>query len=442
MRVRSMMVCAGLPLLLASPGGSQGTSPVHASTIAATSLAEGGSPYLLILAGDKDGAEEDFLAVIDVRAGSPTIGKATATLPIGHRRSMPHHMEYELPRQGQPVFANAHHPEETLLVDVSNPLAINIRKRVRPPAPLRFQHDYARLPNGNVLTGFLRSDVPGHDAHDKASPGHGGIAEYDEQGNLLRSASAALAAFKVPVRLYAILPMLDIDRIVTTSARMMETNSADVIQVWRYSDLQLLHTLAVPPGKRPDGSPLPWGAMMPFGPRRMADGSVLMNTYMCAFYRLTDIASPAPQVAHVYDIHGRDPAKEGTRVGCSVPVVVGKYWIMPVGSSQSVFVLDVSNPAAPREVSRLAMPADFDAHWAAEDPLSDRIAIGAELEKEKGIFIIRFDEANGQLRFDERFSSAGRAGYIDLDNQRWPHGDSGPAWGHAALFLPSAIPNP
>jgi hypothetical protein len=88
------------------------------------------------------------------------------------------------------------------------------------------------------------------------------------------------------------------------------------------------------------------------------------------------------------------------------------------------------------------MPADFDAHWAAKDPLSDRIAIGAELEKEKGIFILRFDEASGRLRFDERFSSAGRAGYVDLDNQRWPHGDSGPAWGHAALFLPSVSSRP
>ena len=240
MRVRSVIVWAGLSLALASAGVGQPTPPVGASTSPASSMAKAGSPYLLILAGDKDGAEEDFLAVIDVRPQSATNGKVVTTRPIGHRNSMPHHMEYELPPPGKPLFANAHHPEETLLVDVANPLAINIRKRVGSPAPLRFQHDYARLPNGNVLSGFLRGDVQGHDTHDKASPGHGGIAEYDEQGNLLRSASAAVPGFKVPVRLYAILPMLDIDRIVTTSARMMETNSADVIQVWRYSDLRLL----------------------------------------------------------------------------------------------------------------------------------------------------------------------------------------------------------
>ena len=398
------------------------------------------SPYLLVLAGDKDSAEEDFLAVIDLKPGSPTIGRAVATRPIGHRGSMPLHMEYELPPAGKLLFANAHHPEEILLVDVADPLAIEIRKRVRPPAPLRFQHDYARLPNGNVLTGFLRSDGPSPTPHEPAQPGgHGGIAEYSEDGRLLRSASAAVADFKAPVRVYAILPLLDQDRIVTTSSRMMEEYSADIVQIWRYSDLTLLHTIAVPPGMKRDGTPLGWSAMLPFAARRMADGSVLINSYGCAFYRLTGVSSPNPQIAHVYDIHGSDPAKQSRRIGCSVPILIGKHWLMPVAWSQSVYVLDVSDPSAPREVSRLALPAEFDAHWAARDPLSDRIAIGAELEKEKGIFILRFDRATGRLRIDESIrSAAGQAGYIDLDSQQWPHGASGPAWGHAALFLPPA----
>lgn len=402
-------------------------------------MTQTGSPYLLVLAGDKDGAQEDFLAVIDLKPGSPTLGKAVATKPIGHRGSMPHHMEYELPPPGKLLFANAHHPEETLLVDISDPLAIVIRKRLRPPPPLRFQHDYARLPNGNVLTGFLRSEGASPMATDRADPGgHGGIAEYTEGGRLLRSASAAVAGFKAPVRLYAVLPMLDQDRIVTTSARMMEKYSADVVQIWRYSDLKLLHTISLPPGKKRDGTPLGWSAMMPFAAREMADGSVLINSYGCAFYRLTRLSSADPKIDHVYDIHGRDPATEWTRVGCSVPLVIGKHWIMPVASSESVYVLDVSDPASPREVSRLAMPAEFGAHWAAKDPLSDRIAIGAELEKEKGIFILRFDEATGQLSFDPGIVSlGGPPGYIELETQPWPHGASGPAWGHAALFLPA-----
>ena len=109
------------------------------------------SPYLLIFASDEDGQDDDFFAVVDVRPGSATRGQVIATEPTGHRNSMPHHMEYELPAGGHLLFANVHHAETTLLVDVSRAPAISIRRRLQPPAPFRFTHDYARMPNGNVL---------------------------------------------------------------------------------------------------------------------------------------------------------------------------------------------------------------------------------------------------------------------------------------------------
>lgn len=397
------------------------------------------SPYLLILASDKDGAEEDFFAVFDVRSDSPTRGKVVATKPYGHRKSMPHHLEYSLPKNGDLLFANAHHPELTMLVDVSQAPSITIKKSVTPPPPFRFTHDYARLPNGNVLMGFLRSEGPSPKVEDKAMPGgHGGIAEYTAQGDMLRTASAAVQGYAEPIRTYAILPMLHIDRVVTTSARMMEEHSANVVQIWRYSDLKLLKTIDVPVGKKPDGSALDWAAFLPFGPRLMHDGSVLMNTYMCGFYRLTGIASDEPRIEHVYDIQGRDPEWMKTRVGCSVPVLVNHHWIMPVAWSQMMVVLDVSDPSSPREISRLAMGRDFNPHWAAKDPKSNRIVIGAELEKERGMFMLLYDPQTGGLAFDQSIISAsGRVGYIDLEQQSWPHGPSGPAWGHAALFLPA-----
>jgi len=397
------------------------------------------SPYVLILASDKDGAEEDFFAVIDVRSDSSTRGKVVSTKPYGHRKSMPHHLEYSLPQNGELLFANAHHPELTMLVDVSKAPTISIAKTISPPPPFRFTHDYARLPNGNVLMGFLRSEGPSPKAEDAAMPGgHGGIAEYTANGDLLRSASAAVEGHPEPIRPYAILPMPHLDRIVTTSAQMMEKHSANVVQIWRYSDFKLLKTIEVPLGKKPDGSPLEEAAFLPFGPRLMPDGSVLMNTYICGFYRLTDIGSAEPRLAHVYDIHGRDPASLKTRVGCSVPVVIGNHWIMPVAWSEMIVVLDVSNPSSPREISRLPMPANFGAHWAAKDPTSNRIVVGAEFEKERGMFILLHDPRTGQLTFDTTIASpSGVAGYIDLEQQSWPHGDSGPAWGHAALFLPA-----
>jgi hypothetical protein len=396
------------------------------------------SPYMIVFAGDRDEKDDDFFAVIDVRPGSPTIGRSVATLPIGMKASMPHHTEYAMPGRGQMLFANAHHHETTLLVDTSNPLQPRIAQTLRPPPPLRFGHDFVRLPNGNLLLGFLRSEGPSPVAAEKIVPGgHGGLAEYTSDGKLIRTASAAVPDLEQPVRVYAMVPMLDIDRLVTTRAPMMEDFSADVVQVWRYSDLKLLHTIAVPPGRRADGSPLPGAAKYPFGPKRMSDGSILMNAFGCGFYRLTGIASERPRLDHVHTIQTPEPPRpDASRGACSIPTLIGKYWIMPVGRAHTVVVLDVSNPAVPREVSRLDTPADFNPHWSAKDPHANRIIVGAELGGEQGMYMLRFDEKIGRLSFDQDFgATTGRPGYVDLATQNWQHGASGEAWAHAALFM-------
>ena len=396
------------------------------------------SPYLFVFAGDKDEKDEDFLAVIDVRSGGPTAGRSVATHPIGLKASMPHHLEYWTPARSDLLFANAHHHEANLLIDASDPLEPKIATRIQPPPPLRYPHDFARLPNGNVLVGYLRSEGASPHPDEKILPGgHGGIAEYTSTGKLLRVASGAVQGLDDPVRVYAMVPMLDIDRLVTTSAPMMEDYSADVVQVRRYSDLKLLHTVAVPPGKRPDGSALPGAARYPFGPRRMADGSILMNSFGCGFYRLSGIGSDRPKLDNVYTIQTPEPPRpEATRGACSIPTVIDNYWLMPVGRAHAVVVLDVSDPAAPREVSRLDTVADFNPHWSAKDPRSDRIIVGAELGGEQGMYMLLFDRRNGRLSFDPSFgSTSGKIGYIDLENQNWQHGPSGAAWAHAALFL-------
>jgi len=93
----------------------------------------GESPYLLIFAGDEDGADSDFLAVIDLRSDSSHAGKVIATKPIGMKKSLPHHMEYTLPPAGEPLFMNAHHHEMSMLVDLSDPRAPQITKTFTPP---------------------------------------------------------------------------------------------------------------------------------------------------------------------------------------------------------------------------------------------------------------------------------------------------------------------
>ena len=58
--------------------------------------------------------------------------------------------------------------------------------------------------------------------------------------------------------------------------------------------------------------------------------------------------------------------------------------------------------------------------------------------KERGVYVIVHDPATGALTVDPSLpGDPDRPGYIDLATMTWPHGDSGPAWAHSALFLPA-----
>ena len=185
-------------------------------------------------AGDADEADSDFLAVIDLRAGSSDIGTAIATLPTGMKASMPHGTwSMSMPPASELLFMNAHHHEMSMLVDISDPRTLRVAKTFMPPAPLRYPHDYTRTPTGTRLVGFLRSEGPSVDSSETATPGnHGGIAKYSGNGELLRTAVAGDWGGK-PVRPYAFALLPELDRLVVTSAPMMESVWADVLQIYR-----------------------------------------------------------------------------------------------------------------------------------------------------------------------------------------------------------------
>ena len=394
------------------------------------------SPYLLVFAGSEDRGASDFLAVLDIKPASADAGNVIASTPIGMSGSMPHHMEYSLPPPGELLFVNAHHHEKVLLIDVATARDPRVASMFDPPAPMRFPHDLYRTPGGTRLVGFLRSG-PSPFPGETASPGnHGGIAEYTADGHLIRMTSSASPVARKPVRPYAFALLPDLDRLVVTSAAMMEATSADVIQIYRYSDFTLLETRELPAGALPNGRVLNGSQQSGFGPRVLPDGSVFLNAYGCALYRLSDIASSAPKLETVMTIETPEPTPGSSRGACGIPIVFGKYWIQPVGRIHAVVVLDIANPSAPREVSRLATPETFNPHWLSRDPQSNRLVLGAELGGEEGLYLLRFDDQSGRLSFDESVSGDSRPGYLSLKDQRWPHGGSGTAWAHAALFLP------
>ncbi len=403
---------------------------------------EGPSRYLYVWMYDADGAESDFLAVVDADPRSESYGDVIGTEPVDLYESLPHHIEYELPPDGEFLFANAHVAEKVLLFDFRDPTAPRLVRTLDAIPPFRYPHDMVRLPNGNVLVGFLRSDGPSPLPEDPLVPGgHGGIAEVTPTGDVIRSASAWDSVSQIPIRPYSFVALPDIDRMVLTSAAMFEEYNADVVQVWRLSTLELLNTIPVPPALLPDGTPLrtqidgklqPTGHRLPFEPRLMTDGSVLLNAYGCGFYRITEIASGVPTIENVYTIEV--PADVDGIAACGIPVVSGRFWIMTVGTASMLVTLDVSDPARPHEVSRLSTGEDFKPHWLAKDPGSNRLIVGAENGGEDRMLMVIVDPRTGELSWDEALRSAQGTPAINFSRTTWPHGETGEAKGHAALF--------
>jgi hypothetical protein len=394
------------------------------------------APFLYVWAGDKDERDSDFLAVVDVRRASPTYGQVLHTVPVGMTGTLPHHLEYSLPPAGQTLFANGHHHEQVFRFDLTDAERPTLAGTMERPGTLRYPHDFARLADNSVLVGYLRSDGPSPFPGDTNTPGnHGGIARVSPDGRVLRWASAADTSLRSPMRAYAFAVLPTVDRFVVTSAPMMEDQSADVVQVWRLSDLTLLRTLSVPPARLPDGRVLPMGHTYPFEPRVMPDGSVLLSTYGCGFYRMSGVADATPVIRNVYTIdvpEHRVPSDR--RAACGVPVVRGRYWVMPVGRLNMLVTLDIADPARPREVSRLVADTSFRPHWSAFDPGSARLIVGAENGGENRMLMALLDPHTGALSWDESFRSPDGALGVSFVRDRWPHGSTGEAFGHAALF--------
>ena len=363
----------------------------------------------------------NFVAVIDADTASARYGALLATKDVGVPGAMAHHTELTLPA-GQPLFASDFTTGHIFLIDVSDPLAPKVTARIDSVAGFRRPHSFARLVGGNVLVAMQNGNgtLPGDP---------GGLVELDPQGRVLRSSSAADPAFPgARIRPNGVELLPAIDRIVTTSMPMADEVTADVVQIWRLSDLRLLHTLAVQaqPGKS--------GNNFPYDSRVLADGrTAMMNTYYCGFYRLSAIETERPQLELVHALN--EPKAEG----CAVAVVLGHYWVVPNAFGSAIVSLDVTDPAHPVEVSRLRTDSTFYPHWLSADPASDRIVVGTSDGGDPRVLVARVDRATGKLTWDERFrdSASSRLG-VDLDRPELRRGGASHVMGHAALFGPAA----
>jgi hypothetical protein len=374
------------------------------------------SRYLFVWAGDADKRESDFLAVVDVDRHSPTYAEVITTLPVAAVGTLPHHTEYEMPPGGV-LWANGFAAGRTFRLDLRDPTRPRLAGSFGDAGPFSHPHSFARLPGGNALATFQ------HRTGEERA-GTGGLVELDTAGRVVRYAPADAPGIDSTVRPYSLVVVPALDRVVTTATDMHLQLRSRAVQVWRLSDLALLHTLLLPPGPRGDEN---W---LTAEPRVLADGrTVLVNTFTCGLYRLRGLEGDAPWAESVYST----PWAEGRN--CAVPVVAGRFWLQTSGAEHSVVSLDISNSGRPREVARLTLQPDQVPHWIALEPSGRRLVITGYRELAPWVLLADLDRTTGALNLDTTFKAPGAAhAGIYFGRDQWPHGPTGPAVPHGAVF--------
>ena len=393
-----------------------GTQPEAGSDPAEAPAAS--SPYLFVLTGDHSESppNADFITVIGVDPASPDFGRIVSTTPVGTSRGMPHHSEFTMPAGGRKLFGNAFLAAKTVLIDLADPRAPRIARTIDSVPGYRRPHSFWRQPDGRVVATLQFGD-----GTREGDPG--GLARFTPEGDLLEVSSAADSAFPgARLRVYAIDGAPETDRIVTTSSPMDTEVTAHVVQLWRLSDLRLLRTIPMPAVEGDTA----W--QYPFEIRFLPGGkSAMLNTWNCGFYYLSGLDTDQPAIERTLVL---SPAV----TGCGVPLVYGHHWIMPVWNGRVFHVLDIADPRRPRIVSSMPVDSTFGAHWISRDPGSDRVVMTSE-DADHRVLLARFDSVQGILAIDSTFRDSGspRPG-VSFARETWPHGESGMAMPHAAVF--------
>src|ERR1700733_835057 len=374
--------------------------------------------YLFVWAGDAAQKGNDFLAVIDGDPASASYGKLVTTIATDQQTKLVHHTEYTMPDSGM-LFANDHNAGRTFIFDVRDPLHPKIVTSFTDMAGYMHPHSYLRLPNGHVLATFQHEHHAGMEGPMGMS---GGLVEIDDQGNVIRSASNADPAFASALLTpYSLAVLPELDRVVSTNSSMHieEIFSGVTYQVWRLSDLKLLKTAYLDVGENR------YSQISPEEARRAPDGSVLVQTLGCGLERITGVDTDQPTSKLVYTFPGN---------WCGVPTVVGHYLVQGVLGIHGLIVLDIANAAKPVEVSRLVISDSYHPHWTGWGAKTQRIVVDSGHPPEDRLYLLKLDATTGSITLDDAFRDVdGKIGF-SFASRDWPHGWTGVAEPHGAVF--------
>jgi hypothetical protein len=150
---------------------------------------------------------------------------------------------------------------------------------------------------------------------------------------------------------------------------------------------------------------------------------VLLATFTCGFYRVTEIDGPKPRVDFLRAFGGEN---------CAVPVLAGSLWIQTVPDEHALVTLDVTDSAHPRDVGRLVFDSTFSPHWLALDEGGTRLVVN---DGKARILLLTRDPRSGGLQIDTSFRDPeATVPGVSFARAAWPHGATGTAVPHGSVF--------
>jgi len=346
------------------------------------------SEFLYVWAAHPDPQGSSFLSVLGADPASPGYGRVLATAQVsGSARA--HHTEHVMPA-GDRLFANAFREGRTFVINLEDPLAPRVEASFTNAGPYSFPHSFERTPQGNVLATFQNQG--------EGDAAAGGLVELDPLGHLVRAADAADPA-DPELLPYSVTLLADQDRVVTTTADMRAELLGRSFQVWRWSDLVLLHTVLLPPGPRGDEN------LDVAEARVLDDGeTVIVTTFRCGLYLVDGLLSNEPGAQLVYAFPWESYENDDE---CGLPVVMGRFWVQTVQTTGSLAVLDMSDPRLPKLVDELFLGEDALPHWISAEPGGTRIALTGAGSLTGKILILQMDPETGALSIVSDFRSPG-----------------------------------
>lgn len=368
------------PLLAALLGAcTPATQEVGGMGAAATDL------HAYVWAGGADSTINDALLVLDMDTASATYGRVIAEHSPGVGHTMPHHIERHVSAEGL-LIANSWMTGTGWVFDVRDPAGPVVHSSFTTAGPIGWPHDFTRLPNGNVLVAYNRSAG--------AYEGPGGVAELNGDGAMVQTAMAGTDDTLMTPYTIGMVPGRD--RAVVGLGEMgmgkdYAYHDVNLLQLWSTAPLKPLALITMPP------SGTDRGHIAAASVEHIASGEMFVNTFYCGLYHVAGLDGDTPAATRVYTFPG------GTDESmCAVAATVGNYWIQAAEALPGLVVLDLSNPAAPREVARLVLDgARFPkAHWVSADRSGTRLAITGTGD---WLVMARFDPTTGAVTLDERF---------------------------------------